>query len=52
MRRSQRSSLKFEHKSQSLLSWPRFLKRLMVSVATGTALIIFQWSKAEIETEQ
>src|SRR5262249_26009858 len=34
-----RSILKFEHKSQRLLSRPAFLKRLMVSVALGTALI-------------
>ena len=40
MHKGRRSILKFEHKSQPLLSWPRFLKRLMVSVATGTALIV------------
>lgn len=40
MRKSRKTILQFEHKSQPLLSRPAFLKRLMLSVAMGTTLII------------
>jgi hypothetical protein len=40
MPKSRKAILKFEHKSQPLLSRPAFLKRLMLTVAMGTALII------------
>ncbi len=39
MRNRRRAILKFEHKSQPLLSQSAFLKRLIVSVAMGVALI-------------
>ena len=40
MRKGRRTILKFEHKSQPLLSRPAFLKRLVLSLAMGIALII------------
>jgi hypothetical protein len=40
MRKGRRTILKFEHKSQPLLSRAAFLKRLLLSVALGIALII------------
>jgi len=40
MRKGRRAILQFEHKSQPLLNRPAFLKRLMLSVAMGTTLII------------
>jgi hypothetical protein len=40
MPKRRKAILKFEHKSQPLLSRPAFLKRLILSVALGTTLII------------
>jgi hypothetical protein len=40
MRNGRRAILKFEHKSQPLLTLPAFLKRLILCVAMGTTLII------------
>ena len=39
-RKKQRSLLLFEQKSQPLLRWPAFLKRLATSVALGLSLIL------------
>ena len=40
MRKGRKAILQFEHKSQPLLTRPDFLKRLILCVAMGTALII------------
>lgn len=40
MRKVWKWILQFEHKSQPLLSWPHFMKRLGRNVAIGIALIL------------